>query len=137
VFWPLQLNSKFSGVSEDSQVPISGVWMSSSHSFKVGLRHFYSFSLNCMGIAKIQAFIIEWSWHLRSTSQVEGHTYFLSSMVKLWSFNKFVLSNHFARYDWVHVPTLQANLLPTLTHPIFFFVIWNAIGGFVFKGLWL
>jgi hypothetical protein len=38
VFWPLQSNSEFSGVPEDSQVPILGVWMSSSHSFKVGLR---------------------------------------------------------------------------------------------------
>jgi len=40
VFWLLQLNSEFSGVSEDSQVPISGVWVSSSHSFKVGLWHY-------------------------------------------------------------------------------------------------
>ncbi len=39
LFWPLQLNSEVSGVSEDSQVPILGVWMSSSHSSKSGLRH--------------------------------------------------------------------------------------------------
>jgi len=39
VFWPLQLNSEVLGVSEDSQVSISGVWVSSSHSPKVGLWH--------------------------------------------------------------------------------------------------
>ncbi len=38
MFWPLQSNSKVSGVPENSQVPISGVWVSSSHSLKVGLR---------------------------------------------------------------------------------------------------
>jgi hypothetical protein len=32
-FWPLQSNSEVSGVLEDSQVLISGVWVSSSHSF--------------------------------------------------------------------------------------------------------
>jgi hypothetical protein len=37
VFWPLQLNSEVSGVPEHSQVPISGVWVSSSHSFKSGV----------------------------------------------------------------------------------------------------
>jgi len=31
VFWPLQSNSEVSGVPEDSQVPISGMWVSSSH----------------------------------------------------------------------------------------------------------
>jgi hypothetical protein len=45
VFWPLQSSFEFSGVpkdlgvSKDSQVPISGVLMSSSRSFKVGLQH--------------------------------------------------------------------------------------------------
>jgi hypothetical protein len=37
VFWPLQLHSGFSGVSEGSQIPISRVWVSSSHSFKMGM----------------------------------------------------------------------------------------------------
>ncbi len=37
VFWPLQSNSKILGVSKDSQVPISGMWMSSSHSSKSGI----------------------------------------------------------------------------------------------------
>jgi hypothetical protein len=31
VFWPLQSNSEISGVQVDSQVPISGMWVSSSH----------------------------------------------------------------------------------------------------------
>jgi hypothetical protein len=30
MFWPLQLSSEILGISEDSQVPISGVWVSSS-----------------------------------------------------------------------------------------------------------
>jgi len=83
---------------------------------------------------KIQPFIIERSWHLGSTSQVEGHTYFPPSMARLWSFNKCLLSNHFARYDWMHVPTLQANLVPTLTHPMFSFVILSEIRGVCFQG---
>jgi hypothetical protein len=37
VFWPLQSNSEISGVSEGSQVPISGVWVSSSHFSKSGV----------------------------------------------------------------------------------------------------
>jgi hypothetical protein len=37
VFWPLELNSEVLGVSEDSQVPISGVWVLSSHSSKSGV----------------------------------------------------------------------------------------------------
>jgi hypothetical protein len=37
VFWPLQSNFEVSGVSEDSQVPISRVWVSSSHSSKSGV----------------------------------------------------------------------------------------------------
>jgi hypothetical protein len=31
VFWPLQSNSEFLGVPEDSQVPFSGVWVATSH----------------------------------------------------------------------------------------------------------
>jgi hypothetical protein len=31
VFWPFQSNFEVLGVPEDSQVPISGVWVSSSH----------------------------------------------------------------------------------------------------------
>jgi hypothetical protein len=37
VFWPLQLSSEVLGVPEDSQIPISGVWVSSSHSSKSGV----------------------------------------------------------------------------------------------------
>jgi hypothetical protein len=37
VFWPLKLNSEISGVLKDSQVPISRMWMSSSHSSKSGV----------------------------------------------------------------------------------------------------
>jgi hypothetical protein len=37
VFWPLQSNSEDLGVPKDSQVPISRVWMSSSHSSKSGV----------------------------------------------------------------------------------------------------
>jgi len=37
VFWPLQSNSKVFGNSEDSQIPISRLWMSSSHSSKSGV----------------------------------------------------------------------------------------------------
>jgi hypothetical protein len=40
MFWPLQLNFKVSRVPKDSQVPILQVWVSSSHSLKVGLWHF-------------------------------------------------------------------------------------------------
>jgi hypothetical protein len=36
VFWPLQSNSEISGVPKDSQVPISGMWVSSSHFSKNG-----------------------------------------------------------------------------------------------------
>ncbi len=39
MFWPLQLNFEVLGVPKDSQVPISRMWVSSSHSLKVGLRH--------------------------------------------------------------------------------------------------
>jgi hypothetical protein len=39
VFCPLKPNSKISGVPTNSQVPISKVWHSSSHSSKVGLQH--------------------------------------------------------------------------------------------------
>jgi hypothetical protein len=34
----------------------------------------------------------------------------------------------------MHVPTLQANLVPTLTHPMFSFVILNEIRGVCFQG---
>ncbi len=37
MFWPLQSNSEVSGVPKDSQAPISGVWVSSSHSSKSGV----------------------------------------------------------------------------------------------------
>jgi hypothetical protein len=40
VFWPLQSSSEFLGVSKDSQVPFSGVWVGPHTSLKVGLRHF-------------------------------------------------------------------------------------------------
>jgi len=39
VFWPLQWNFEISGIPKDSQVPILGVWVSSSHSLNVGLWH--------------------------------------------------------------------------------------------------
>jgi hypothetical protein len=38
VFWVLLLNSKDSGVPEDSKSPTLGVWVSSSHLAKMGLR---------------------------------------------------------------------------------------------------
>jgi hypothetical protein len=38
VFWPLQSSSEFLGVPEDSKSPTLGVWVSSSHLAKVGLR---------------------------------------------------------------------------------------------------
>jgi len=38
VFWPLLSSSKGSGVPEDSKPPTLGVWISSSHLAKVGLR---------------------------------------------------------------------------------------------------
>ncbi len=41
MFWPLQLSSEVSGVPEDSQVPISKVWVSSSHSSKSGVATFH------------------------------------------------------------------------------------------------
>ncbi len=41
MFWPLLLNSKHSGVPKDSKSPTLGVWVSSSHLAKVGLRHAY------------------------------------------------------------------------------------------------
>jgi hypothetical protein len=54
VFCPLLLNSKHSGVPEDSKSPTLGVWISSSHLAKVGLRHVscsfltsYLYPLNC------------------------------------------------------------------------------------------
>jgi len=37
VFWPMQSNSKVSEVPEDSQIPILGVWVSSSHFSKSGV----------------------------------------------------------------------------------------------------
>ncbi len=37
MFWPLQLNFEVLGVPMDSQVPISGMWLSSSHSFQSGV----------------------------------------------------------------------------------------------------
>ncbi len=37
MFWPLQSNSEISEVSKNSQIPISGVWVSSSHSSKSGV----------------------------------------------------------------------------------------------------
>jgi hypothetical protein len=37
VFWPLQSSSEVLGVSKDSQVPISKMWVSSSHSSKSGV----------------------------------------------------------------------------------------------------
>jgi hypothetical protein len=39
VFWTLLSNSKNSRVLEDSKSPTLGVWVSSSHLAKVGLRH--------------------------------------------------------------------------------------------------
>jgi hypothetical protein len=39
VFCPLLSNSKNSGAPEDSKSPTLGVWVSSSHLAKVGLRH--------------------------------------------------------------------------------------------------
>jgi hypothetical protein len=39
VFWPLQSSSEFLGVLEDSKSPTLGVWVSSLHLGKVGLRH--------------------------------------------------------------------------------------------------
>jgi len=38
VFGPLQSNFEISKVPKDSQVPISRVWVSSSHFLKIGLR---------------------------------------------------------------------------------------------------
>ncbi len=56
MFWPLQLNSEISGVPEDSQVPISGVWVLSSQSLKVGLRQSQSLKI-CMCIWKLRLWV--------------------------------------------------------------------------------
>jgi len=57
-FWPLQSNSETLGVSEDSQVPISGMWVSSSHSLKVKLRH-WQFRDSHLGVPGQKAI---WMW---------------------------------------------------------------------------
>jgi len=46
MFWPLQLSSEVLGVPKDSQVPISGVWVSSSHSSKSGVATIHVFNQN-------------------------------------------------------------------------------------------
>ncbi len=53
VFWPLQSNSEFSRVPEDSQLPISKVWVATSHSFKLGLWHLFSFKTQLPNIMVI------------------------------------------------------------------------------------
>jgi hypothetical protein len=67
VFWPLQSSSEFSGVPEDSKSPALGVWVSSSHLAKVGLRQSraFVFSLGSWGFLlmflerlKVFAFIL-------------------------------------------------------------------------------
>ncbi len=47
VFWPLTSSSKVLGVLKDSQVPISGVCISLSHSLKVGLWHWRRRDIKC------------------------------------------------------------------------------------------
>ncbi len=65
MFWPLQSNSELSRVLEDSQVPISGVWVSSSHSLKVGLWHLqnswiWNFILQCVNFMCLKLWDIGW-----------------------------------------------------------------------------
>jgi hypothetical protein len=50
VFWPLQPNSEVSRVPTDFQVPISGVWVSSSHSSQSRVATFNLETLLMLGI---------------------------------------------------------------------------------------
>jgi hypothetical protein len=75
VFWHLQSNSKISGVPEDSQVPISRVWVSSSHPLKVRLWHW---RLLFLFLKKLKAFVL-------ALRKVEGF-YFCSWRLKVLVF---------------------------------------------------
>jgi hypothetical protein len=59
VFWPFNLSSKFSGVSEDSKFPLLGVWASLSHLAQSGVAT--SWSAPCrvggMGVADRSSFV--------------------------------------------------------------------------------
>ncbi len=69
VFWPLQSNSEVLGVPEDSQVPISRVWVSSSHSSKSGVA-----TLIMCG-SKGRHLVISLSYHTNISFIVSPHFY--------------------------------------------------------------
>jgi len=60
VFWPLQSSYEVSGVPEDSQVPISRVSVSSSHSSKSGVATNH---LHCLACGKMYARCF-WTCHI-------------------------------------------------------------------------
>jgi hypothetical protein len=118
VFWPLQLSSEILRVLKDSQVPISGVWVSSSHSLKIGLRqkglvwvimvNVASYGENttcnkCIGGWCSQTFNIVWlklgACKRKWSAQEKGHSmirlsFFLNLPFCLWVFLHYILHYH-------------------------------------------
>jgi len=87
VFWPLKSSSKISRVAKDSQVPISGVWVSSSHSSK-------------SGVATLRV-----NWWRTWCLVVEGDKYKMIGETKHTWFSNFLSQPHFGQmWGWNSLP---------------------------------
>ncbi len=117
MFWHLQSNSEVSEVLEDSQVPISGVWVSSSHPLKVRLRHW---RLLFLFLKRLKDFVL-------ALRKVESF-YFCSWRLKVLVF-VFREVEGFCCFFWIlkvlaHIFGCWRFLFLVLNVEIFFFYFW-------------
>jgi hypothetical protein len=101
VFWPLKSNSKILGISANSQVPISRVWESSSHSSKVGLQQtiLHSPKKNCHSDFQkrwVQCVFTQLHYMTKKIKQKEQawHKYFINYKLKHTKLNIFMNNNY-------------------------------------------
>ncbi len=121
MFCPLLLNSKVTGVLEDSKFPLLGVWVSSSHLPKVGLRHILLDSQH-FGVERRAGTL---GWGLRrviskSITHMDLHKPNNKLVMRSWNIFGAWTSHE---QTWIHKTHHNLNLREATTFPLIVFFV--------------
>ncbi len=119
MFWPLQSNSEFLGVPEDSQVPFSGVWVATSHFPQSGV----ATSMNNFNACHLFfKYTFTYTLNSRYHKSYLMYSQFSSNLLLIW-FNK--------TYGWALMLSILGSKMPQYPHNMFTQIFWWGGLGFV------
>jgi len=128
VFWPLQSNFEVSRVPEDSQVPISGVWVSSLHSSKSGVATKSQINMTCNKLpCHHTTFYIFISFFFPDYGITNSFFFHDTPWQNYMSWNYFLFFGFVKNKFWCHSPWCTCSYIAciqdTLMHP--FIKVWT------------